>query len=523
MGEDGTTDARPIAPTEKAPTPATDHLPGFINGIESDAILMLDSVGQIITWNRGATHVHGWNEDEVRGSHCSILHPPDSIVRGEPERVLALAAKHGRYAGEDFRIRKDGTQFLAEVSLYAFRNEDDAIIGYGKVIRDISELRTAQADLVAREAHLRSILDSIPDAMVVINNSGLIQSFSVAAERLFGYTESDVVGHNVKMLAPSPHLEAHDGYIARYLATGKRRIIGIGRVVSGRRRDGSVFPMELTIGEVVKDCGERLFTGFIRDITSRQDIERRLQDLQEELIHVSRVSAVGTMASTLAHELNQPLTAIGCSVMAAQIRLESSSPGALQDAQEALTDSMAQVVRAGLIVRQLRDFVARGETERQIISLAKLIEEANALGLAGASQNGVEVRVDLDPSVSFVLVDRVQIQQVLLNLIRNGIEAMEGCYPRQLTISTRAKSKDVVELAIADTGAGLSEADFENLFKPFASTKAHGLGLGLSICKTIVEAHGGRLWAESRAEGGTVFRFTLAQISDSEASNSNGN
>ena len=523
MDDDETMDADSFAAADKALSPTTDHLERFIHGIENDAILMLDAAGRIISWNRGATHVHGWTVDEVRGSHCSILHPPDSILRGEPERVLALAAKHGRYAGEDLRIRKDGTQFLAEVSLYACRNDDDTIVGYGKVVRDISELRTTQADLVAKEAHLRSILDSIPDAMVVIDNSGLIQSFSVAAERLFGYTESDVVGQNVKMLAPSPHHEAHGGYIARYLATGERRIIGIGRVVSGRRRDGSVFPMELTIGEVLKNCGEHLFTGFIRDITSRQDIERRLQDLQEELIHVSRVSAVGTMASTLAHELNQPLTAIGCSLLAAQIRLESNSPRAVQDAQEALADSMTQVLRAGLIVRQLRDFVARGETERQIISLSKLIEEGNALGLAGASQNGLEVRVDLDPSVSCVLVDRVQIQQVLLNLIRNGIEAMEGCEPRQLTISTRAKSKDVVELAIADTGTGLSETVFENLFKPFTGTKAHGLGLGLSICKTIVEAHGGRLWAESRAEGGTVFRFTLAQISNSEASNGDSN
>lgn len=522
MGDDGTTDARPIAPAEEAPTPATDHLPGFINGIESDAILMLDSVGRIISWNRGATHVHGWNADEVQGSHCSILHPPASIARGEPQQVLTSAAKHGRYFGENLRIRKDGTQFLAEVSLYALRDEDGSLVGYGKVVRDISELRSAEAALEAKEAHLRSILDSMPDAMVVIDEHGLIQSFSVAAERLFGYTESDAVGQNVNILAPSPHLEAHDGYIARYLATGERRIIGVGRVVSGRRRDGSVFPMELTIGEVVTNSGHRLFTGFIRNLTSRQDIERRLQDLQEELIQVSRESAMGTMASTLAHELNQPLTAIASYVMAAQAMLESNRPGAMQDAQEALTDGIAEAVRAGQIVRRLRDFVARGETERQITSLARLIEEASALALAGAGHHGLDVRVELDPNVSRVLVDRIQIQQVLLNLIRNGIEAMDGCVPRQLTISTRATSEEEVELAIADTGAGLSETVLENLFRPFTSTKAHGLGVGLSICKTIVEAHGGRLWAETRVEGGTIFRFTLTRLSNSEASSGNG-
>ena len=521
MGEDGTMDARPPAPVDEAPAPPTDHLPRFINGIESDAILMLDSVGRIISWNRGATHVHGWNADEVQGSHCSILHPPASIERGEPERVLASAATHSRYSGESLRIRKDGTQFLAEVSLYALRDDDGTLVGYGKVVRDISELRSAQAALEAKEAHLRSILDSIPDAMVVIDERGLIQSFSTAAERLFGYTESDAIGQNVNVLAPSPHLEAHDGYIARYLATGERRIIGVGRVVSGRRRDGSIFPMELTIGEVVTNNGHRVFTGFIRNLTSRQHIERRLQDLQEELIQVSRESAMGTMASTLAHELNQPLTAIASYVMAAQAMLESNRSGAMQDAKEALTDGIAEAVRAGQIVRRLRDFVARGETERQITSLARLIEEASALALAGVSQHGLDVRVDLDSSVSYVLVDRVQIQQVLLNLIRNGIEAMDGCDFRQLTISTQAKGEGEVELAIADTGAGLAEIVLESLFSPFISTKAHGLGVGLSICKTIVEAHGGRIWAEARVGGGTIFRFTLTRISNSEASDAN--
>jgi two-component system sensor kinase FixL len=519
MSEDDPTDERPVSPVGEILTLGTNHLPRFIDGIESDAILMLDSVGRIVSWNRGAAHVHGWDADEVRGSHCSILHPPASIARGEPQQVLASAARHGRYSGEDLRIRKNGTEFLAEVSVYAFCDEGGAVVGYGKVVRDVSELRSAQAALVAKEAHLRSILDSMPDAMVVIDECGLMQSFSVAAEQLFGYSESDAVGQNVNILAPSPHLEAHDGYIARYLATGERRIIGVGRVVSGRRRDGSVFPMELTIGEVVTNSGHRLFTGFIRNLTSRQDIERRLQDLQEELIQVSRESAMGTMASTLAHELSQPLTAIACCLMAAQALLESNRPGATHDAQKALTDGISEAVRAGQIVRRLRDFVARGETERQIISLARLIEEASALALAGADHDGLDVRVELDPDVSRVLVDRVQIQQVLLNLIRNGIEAMDSCTPRRLTISTRATSKEVVELSIADTGPGLPETVLENLFTPFTSTKAHGLGVGLSICKTIVEAHGGRLWAEPRAEGGTVFRFTLTQLSNSEASN----
>ena len=164
-------------------------------------------------------------------------------------------------------------------------------------------------DAEARAAHLASILDSIPDAMIVIDEHGLIQSFSSAAERLFGHTAADALGKNVKMLMPSPYREDHDGYLDRYMRTGERRIIGIGRVVVGQRHDGSTFPMELAVGEMhVRD--RRFFTGFIRDLTERQQTEARLQELQSELVHMSRLTAMGEMASALAHELNQPLSAI---------------------------------------------------------------------------------------------------------------------------------------------------------------------------------------------------------------------
>jgi len=290
-------------------------------------------------------------------------------------------------------------------------------------------------------------------------------------------------------------------------------------VVSGRKRDGGVFPMELAVGEVVRDDGSRLFTGFIRDLTARQEIERRLQDLQEELIHIARVSAVGTMASTLAHELNQPLTAVASYAMAAQALLEADRPDAQAEARQALADGVAEAVRAGQIVRRLRDFVSRGDTEREKVNLTKLIEEAAALALAGASLRGIRVETNLDPAVSLVLVDRVQIQQVLLNLIRNAVEAMEGCERRELVLSTSARSDEEVELAVADSGTGLSDEIADRLFEAFNSTKEHGLGVGLSICRTIVEAHGGRLWAEPGPQGGTVFRFTLTRMDNLEQGN----
>src|SRR5262249_28481555 len=314
--------------------------------------------------------------------------------------------------------------------------------------------RTSTQDVEARTAHLESILNSIPDAMVVINDRGLIQSFSSTAERLFGYSGADVLGKNVKLLMPSPYREDHDLYIERYLRTGERRIIGTGRVVIGRRSDGSTFPIELAVGEMhVRD--QRFFTGFIRDLTERQQTEARLQELQSELVHISRLTAMGEMASALAHELNQPLTAIANYLKGSQ-RLLADEPGdrpaMLRDALDKAAD---QALRAGQIIRRLRDFVARGEAERRVESAKKLAEEAGALALVGVKDLGVRVRFRFDPTVDLVLADKVQIQQVLLNLIRNAVDAMEGCPRRELVISTTSADDGMVAISVADTGAGV--------------------------------------------------------------------
>jgi two-component system sensor kinase FixL len=358
------------------------------------------------------------------------------------------------------------------------------------------------------EAHLRSILSTVQDAMVVIDPEGTILSFSAAAERMFGYSEADVLGENVSMLMPSPDRERHDGYLHRYKTTGERRIIGIGRVTTARRRDGSTFPIELSIGEA-RAGEERLFTGFIRDLTERQQTQRRLQDLQGELGHVSRVSAMGTLAAALAHELNQPLSAISTYMEASRDLLGGDvTPDVAEMLKEAFNETAAQAIRAGQIVRRLRDFISRGEAERRVESLYKLVIEANALALAGGGGRGVDVLLDLDPSGDAVLVDRIQVQQVFLNLVRNAIEAMETCPVRKLEIRS-TRDGDCVRVSVADSGAGLDKEIRSKLFEPFQSTKDSGMGLGLSICRTMIEAQGGRIWAEPSPLGGTAFHFTL--------------
>lgn len=369
---------------------------------------------------------------------------------------------------------------------------------------------TARAMLAVsrqRQDHLQSILDTVPEGMIVIDEIGTIRSFSAAAERLFGWTSAEAIGRNVRMLMPDPYRAGHDGYLGRYLETGERRIIGIGRVAVGVRKDGSTFPIELAVGEM-RTGRKRYFTGFIRDLTEPQAAERRLQDMQSELIHVSRLTSMGEMASALAHELNQPLSAIA-SYMKGSVRLLDSGAPDLQRVRTALTAAGEQALRAGEIIRRLRAFVGKGEAAMRIEALPKLVEEAGALAMMGARDSGVRLEFRLSPEAGLVLADKVQVQQVVLNLMRNAVEAMADSRVRELCVESRPLGEDQVEVLISDTGPGLAPEVLDRLFQPFVTTKAEGMGVGLSICRTIIEAHGGELSARNRPEGGAVFRFTL--------------
>jgi two-component system sensor kinase FixL len=381
--------------------------------------------------------------------------------------------------------------------------------------RSRRKMTAATDDMLAREAHLTSILNTVPDAMIVIDTRGIIRSFSAAAERLFGYTREEAIGKNVTILMPSPYREGHDAYIGRYLATGERRIIGIGRLVVGERKDGSTFPMELAVGEM-KSGNRRYFTGFARDLTERQMTERRLQELQSELVQVSRLTAMGEIASAIAHELNQPLSAIANYMKGSRRLIEEETSDRAALLREALDKAADQAMRAGQIIRRLREFVARGETEQKLESISKLVEEASALALVGAKEIGIRVRYNFDRRHDLVLADKVQIQQVLLNLMRNAVDAMMDAPRRELTVSVAPADSRMIEISVADTGAGVSEEVAQQLFQPFFTTKAHGMGVGLSICRTIVEAHEGRIAMRPNPGGGTIFYFTLRAVTKEE-------
>ena len=412
--------------------------------------------------------------------------------------VLALAGD----AGVSPVVRVAGALALAGLGLACLAWLTRRLLASRALARATAET------LLERDAHLQSILDTVLDAMVVIDTDGKMLSFNASAVRQFGYSPEEALGHNVSMLMPSPYREQHDGYMDRYLATGEKRIIGVDRVVVGRRKDGSTFPMKLAVGEMRR--GNLIyFTGFIRDLTEREQSAAMLDQARSELARLARLNELGEMASTLAHELNQPLSAIANYVQGSRRMLDRLEGEVPQTLRGALDETAKQALRAGDIIRHLREFVTRGDTDKEEEDIKKLIEEAGALALVGSQERGIKSIFDFSDEPGMVMADRVQIQQVLINLMRNAIEAMRDSERKQLTVRTRPIAGSRMEVEVEDTGPGISEEIAPQLFQPFVTSKPHGMGIGLSISRRIIESHGGELTVRRNAAGGATFAFSL--------------
>ena len=370
-------------------------------------------------------------------------------------------------------------------------------------------LEALEARAREAEARLDAVLRAAVDAIVMIDERGRVLLFGAAAERMFGWEARDVLGRNVSMLMPEPYHSHHDGYLESYLETGTPRIIGIGRQVTAVRRDGTEFPVELSVGEIASFGEGRRFVGLVRDVTAKVRAETEAREHRERLAHVTRLSTLGEMAAGIAHEINQPLTAIAsyAQALARQMRREADTTPERKETVERIAE---QALRAGEILRRLRDFSRKGEVAPVPCDLPRVIEDALRRAEVEARRHDAHIEVQVAPRLPAVVADPIQLQQVILNLVRNGLEAMDGmpAAERRLHVSA-ARSGNAVQVTVSDRGAGVGAQAAEQLFHPFFTTKPDGMGMGLSISHSIVSAHGGTLSFAPRPEGGSVFRFTL--------------
>jgi two-component system sensor kinase FixL len=365
-------------------------------------------------------------------------------------------------------------------------------------------------------AESQALLDAAADAVILITHRGIIEAFNSAAMRIFGYPTEEVLGRNVALLMTDSDARTHDAHIARYLSTQQAHIIGVGREVLGRRKDGSLFPALLSVGRIGGTDPPR-FVGFLHDLTLRHQAmlalegERdRANRTRERMLHVSRLATMGEIASGIAHELNQPLTAIANFAQASSRMLAAPTPD-LEDVRSALDQIGAQALRAGKIIHHLRKLVGTRESQRELTDINDLIEETQTLTRADARDRNIQVRLQLSPDLPRLMVDRIQIQQVILNLFRNALDSL-ACVasgPRQLSTRTALNAGGDITVAVADTGRGVASEMLPTLFTPFSTNKPQGSGLGLAISRTIVEAHRGRLEYQANIPCGALFLLTL--------------
>ncbi len=357
------------------------------------------------------------------------------------------------------------------------------------------------------EARLYSVLDTAVDGIVVIDDRARILMFNKACESLFGRTAEEVFGRNVSMLMPDEFSRSHDGYVRNYLETGERRIIGVGREVRAMHRDGSIFPIELSVGEAKTPDG-RQFIGIIRDLTSRKQVEHRLAQTQAQLLNMTRINAMDEMGAAIAHEVNQPLTAIMLYLQA--IQRKTADAGALENGvREMIDKALKESVRAGHIIQRMRNLVEKREPERRASDVAALLMESVDLVRMGGGNEDLQFHVDVPDDIPELNVDPVQIQQVLVNLIRNAAEVVRDREDRKVWVFAYSQERDIV-ICVRDSGQGVPPEVAPDLFRAFAGAKRRGLGLGLAISRSIAQNHGGDLTVDPGGQGkGATFSLRL--------------
>lgn len=408
---------------------------------------------------------------------------------------------------EDVARYEDGlhTRIVQKFPLFTAEGKIYAI---GGVVTDITDRKREESALRYSEENHRLVVETAPDAVISIDESGAILFANPATVRIFGYDPTELIGKPLTVLMPEFLRKLHEKGFSRYLATGQRHINWQGTELTALRKNGQEFPVEISFGELSRD-GHKVFTGFIRDISERKQAQQALQMTQMELARVSRLTTMGELAASIAHEVNQPLTAV-TNNSSACLRLLAADNLKPEVLRRALEEIVADGNRASAVVARIRAFIKKAPAEKNELDINEVIQEVLALAGRELLENRVLIECQLTKALPLVLADRVQLQQVLLNLIMNGVEAMIALrdQSRSLWVESRVDESGDILVAVRDSGTGLgSEAD--RVFTPFFTTKANGMGMGLSISRSLVESHGGRLWATPNFPNGAVFSFTL--------------
>jgi two-component system sensor kinase FixL len=455
-----------------------------------DAIVGKDLDGRILTWNRGAERLYGYTAEEVTGRSIELLFPEDRL--DELDEILARSRSGQRVQHhETVRRRKDNQ--LVDISLTVSPISDAAgrIVGASTIARDITARKRAELALRASEQRWRSVVESAVDGIVVIDARGHIEAFNPGAERLFGYQEQEVIGQNVNVLMPAPYHEEHDGYLARYLATGVQKIIGSGREVTGRRRDGSTFPLHLSVGEMVTS-GERRFTGILHDLTARVRMEQQLREQ-------AALASLGEMAALIAHEVKNPLAGIRGAVQVIGGRLPADS----RDAAVA-KEIVARIDGLNDLVKDLLLFARPPNPRPQPVDLRTLV--SSTANLLAEDPTMVGVRVDVQGTARPVMADPELLKIVFVNLLVNGAQAMQGKGVLRVSV---VSVDSHCQLSFHDSGPGIPADIREKIFTPFFTTKSAGSGLGLPTAKQLIEAHAGTIRIDCPPDGGTTVTLHL--------------
>ncbi len=480
--------------------------------LDSAPIVLTDAEGRILHWSKGCENLYLWDAGEAVGrlKHDLLA----TTIDQDWPAMMAEITRTGACEREMVEQRRDGTRLhiLEKAQLLPVRAQDAPLVVLS--MTDITERERRAAVLAARESELGSILETAPDAMIAIDDRNVIRSFNATAERMFGRPAGEMVGQDFRALMPERFRGQFDAGLAGDADTGGER--SRLRSLVGLRSDGTEFPIELALGAA--EVGEeRIFTAFIRDVTDKLAAQERHAELRDELLHVSRLSAMGEMAAGLAHELNQPLAAATNFLGAAEMLLAADAPDSGK-AADLVRMASAQTLRAGEIIQRLRTFVSKGDVEVHAEPIVDVIAGAVSLSLTSVEQQKIGIRYEPDAMHRTILADRVQIQQVLVNLIRNAVDAQRDrpdARP-EILLTSRGVGDGMVEIAVSDNGPGIPEEILGSPYKPFNSTKPNGMGIGLSICRRIVEFHGGTMHAENRPEGGARIRFTVPAIGNAE-------